>query len=330
MRRDVSLGPVGLLIWCGTLLGVGFPLSKVSFAAGVSPMMWALLVSMGASLSLLPVLGVRGLLRLPRGRMLRYVVISGLVSFAGINLMIFALVPKLGAGQVGMMFALSPVATLALSVLFGMKAPGRLGLWGIGMGLIGALLVAFGRGGVEGTLWWSLAGLAIPLILAAGNVYRTLDWPAGAHPMALAFWSHGVAIVALVAAMLWQGDGVPLATLSAVPWAAGVQALAAALTFPAYFRLQKLGGPVLLSQIGYVAAAVGLVVGVALLGERYGPVSWIGAATTVVGISFSVYSQGGGLRTMKLPMPLGRKTRARIGTSCYCYEEPKLNRVKVM
>ncbi|MDA5556072.1 DMT family transporter [Shimia sp. MMG029] len=330
MRRDVSLGPVGLLIWCGTLLGVGFPLSKVSFAAGVSPMMWALLVSMGASLSLLPVLGVRGLLRLPRGRMLRYVAISGLVSFAGINLMIFALVPKLGAGQVGMMFALSPVATLALSVLFGMKAPGRLGLWGIGLGLIGALLVAFGRGGVEGSLIWSFVGLSIPIILAAGNVYRTLDWPEGAHPMALAFWSHGVAIVALVAAMLWQGDGVPLATLSAVPRAAGVQVIAAALTFPAYFRLQKLGGPVLLSQIGYVAAAVGLVVGLALLGERYALVSWIGVVVTVIGIFLSVCSKNGHSKSIELPMPLGRKTRARIGVACKSFEKPRLNRDKVL
>ncbi|MBO9405883.1 DMT family transporter [Shimia sp. R9_1] len=308
-----GVGPVGLLLWCGALLGVGFPLSKISFAAGVSPMVWALLVSLGASLSLLPVLGVRRQMQLPRGQMLRYVVISGLVSFAGINLMIFALVPKLGAGQVGMMFALSPVATLALSVLFGMKAPGRLGLWGIGFGLIGALMVAFGRGGVDGTILWSLVGLTIPLILAAGNVYRSLDWPEGAHPMALAFWSHGVAIVALLAAMVWRGEGVDLGRISEVPWAATVQGVAAALTFPAYFRLQKLGGPVLLSQIGYVAAAVGLVIGVLMLGERYGAVSWVGAGVTAVGIGLTVLAQTGRKITLTLPLPLGRQTRARLG-----------------
>ncbi|MBO9400827.1 DMT family transporter [Shimia sp. R9_3] len=325
-----GVGPVGLLLWCGALLGVGFPLSKISFAAGVSPMVWALLVSMGASLSLLPVLGVRGRLSWPKGRMLRYVVVSGLVSFAGINLMIFGLVPKLGAGQVGMMFALSPVATLALSVLFGMKAPGRLGLWGIGFGLIGALLVAFGQGGVEGTLWWSLAGLAIPLILAAGNVYRSLDWPEGAHPMALAFWSHGVAIVALMAVMILRGDGVDLGSISAVPWAATFQVVAAALTFPAYFRLQKLGGPVLLSQIGYVAAAVGLVIGVLLLGERYGMLSWIGAAVTAVGIAFTVLAQRDRPLGISLPMPLGRRTRARLGACAAPVSETSAPRIKVL
>ncbi|MFY0618086.1 DMT family transporter [Shimia sp.] len=310
MPKVSSVGPVGLLIWCGALLGIGFPLSKISAAAGVSPLIWALLVSMGASLSLFPVLALRGHLKLPRGQMLRYVVISGLASFAGINLLIFGLVPKLGAGQVGMMFALSPVATLALSAVFGLKTPSRMGIWGIGFGLVGALMVAFGRGGLDGTMLWSLVGLTIPLILAGGNVYRTLDWPENAHPIALAFWSHGVAIVALLGVLIARGDGVALQDVAVVPWAAAVQLVAAALTFPAYFRLQKLGGPVLLSQIGYVAAAVGLVIGVALLGERYGPVSWIGAAITALGIVLTVLAQSGVKLTF--PLPLGRRTRAKL------------------
>jgi drug/metabolite transporter (DMT)-like permease len=307
-----NVGPVGLLIWCGALLGVGFPLSKISAAAGVSPIAWALLVSMGASLSLFPVLAAQGHLKLPRGKMLRYVVISGLVSFAGINLLIFGLVPKLGAGQVGMMFALSPVATLALSAMFGLKTPSRLGLLGIGFGLVGALMVAFGRGGVDGTVLWSFVGLTIPLILAAGNVYRTLDWPEGAHPMGLAFWSHGAAIVALIAVMVARGEADAFLSIANVPWVAAVQIVAAALTFPAYFRLQKLGGPVLLSQIGYVAAAVGLVVGVVFLGERYGPISWTGAVITATGVALTILAQTGWSASLPQSLPLGRRTRARM------------------
>ncbi|MGR3637287.1 MAG: DMT family transporter [Shimia sp.] len=303
-----SVGPVGLLLWCGTLLGVSFPLGKVAAGAGVPPVMWALLVSVGASLSLMPFLAARGLLRLPRGKMLRYVVISGLISFAGINLMIFGLVPKVGAGQVGMMFALSPVATLAVSLMFGMKAPNGLGIAGIAVGLVGALMVAFGRGGVDGTLVWSLLALSLPVVLAVGNVYRTLDWPAGAHPMALAFWAHLVAVVALIGVQVVRGEGLPLEAIQKVPGAAMVQLVAAALTFPAYFKLQKIGGPVLLSQIGYVAAAIGLLSAVVFLGEHYGPVSWFGAGVTAVGIALTIFAQTGA----KLRLPLGRRTRARF------------------
>lgn len=316
-------GPIGLLIWCGTLLGVGFPLSKLSAAAGVPPMVWALLVSVGTCTALFPFVALRGQLRLPRGQLLRYVLVTGLVTSAGINVMIFGLVPKLGAGQVGMMFALSPVATLAVSSLFGLKTPSRLGLFGIVFGLVGALMVAFGRGGVHGTLIWSLVGLTIPLILAAGNVYRTLDWPEGEPPIVLAFWSQMVAIVTLVVVMATRGDGIALHTVAEVPWAATAQMVAAALTIPAFFQLQRVGGPVMLSQIGYVAAAVGLIVGVALLGERYGPVSWLGAAITSLGIALTILAQTG--KTVRLPreLPLGRTTRARIWSG-NCGSEARL------
>jgi len=308
MTEARGLGPVGLLVWCGTLLGVTFPLGKVAAEAGVSPVMWALLVSVGASVSLVPMLVAKGLLVRPRGQMLRYVVFSGLVSFAGINLMIFGLVPKVGAGQVGMMFALSPVATLALSLVFGMKAPNTLGIVGMLVGLAGALMVAFGRGGVDGTLVWSLVALSIPVVLAAGNVYRSLDWPEGAHPMVLAFWAHLVAVVALVAVQVFQEGAVPLAPFAEVPFAAFAQLVAAALTFPAYFKLQKIGGPVLLSQIGYVAAALGLATAVVFFGERYGLVSWIGAGVTALGIAMTIAAQTGWRGPKALP--LGRVTRA--------------------
>lgn len=321
MTEARGVGPVGLLLWCGILLGVSFPLGKVAAAAGISPVMWSLLVSTGASVSLLPMLLAKGLLVRPRGKMLRYVLISGLGSFAAINLMIFGLVPKVGAGQVGMMFALSPVATLALSLVFGMKAPSALGIAGIGVGLVGALMVAFGRGGVDGTLVWSLVALSIPMVLAAGNVYRTLDWPEGAQPMALAFWAHLVALVTLLAVQVFVEGGVPVAQFAKVPEAALVQLVAAALTFPAYFRLQKIGGPVLLSQIGYVAAALGLVSAVVFLGERYGAVSWIGAGVTAVGIALTIVAQTGW--RPRVGFPLGRRTRGRLFGRRDCARAPQ-------
>ncbi len=324
--RVGAVGPIGLLMWCGILLGVGFPLSKIALQAGVPPLIWALLGSMGASLTLLPVLAARRLLFLPRGRLLRYVVISGLVSFAGINVLIFTLVPKLGAGQVGMMFALSPVATLALSVLFGLKAPNRLGLIGVAVGMMGALMVAFGRGGVEGAVMWSLIGLSIPVILAAGNVYRTLDWPVGAHPMVMGFWSHMVAIGGLSALIALRGQGESLTALALVPLPSAIHVVTAAVIFPAYFKLQKVGGPVLLSQIGYVAAAVGLLVSVLLLGERYGAVSWAGAGVTALGIGLTVMAQSG--RRVRVAIPLGRRTRAHLMTVAPCARQHHPNPVR--
>ncbi|MBO9396034.1 EamA family transporter [Shimia sp. R9_2] len=139
-----------------------------------------------------------------------------------------------------------------------------------------------------------------------------------------------MAIVALMAVMIWRGDGVDIGSLSAVPWAATFQVVAAALTFPAYFKLQQLGGPVLLSQIGYVAAAVGLVIGVLLLGERYGMLSWMGAAITALGIALTVLAQRNRPLDVSLPMPLGRRTRARLGACAAPVSETSAPRIKVL
>lgn len=54
--------------------------------------------------------------------------------------------------------------------------------------------------------------------------------------------------------------------------------------FTVFFRLQRVGGPVYLSQIGYVAAAVGLGIGSSVLGESYGIFTWLGAVIVAIGV----------------------------------------------
>lgn len=56
-------------------------------------------------------------------------------------------------------------------------------------------------------------------------------------------------------------------------------------------RLQALGGPVLLSQIGTVGAGVGVAVGAGLLGERYPPLVWAGVGMIALGIGLTVWAQ---------------------------------------
>ena len=60
-----------------------------------------------------------------------------------------------------------------------------------------------------------------------------------------------------------------------------------------FFRLQQIGGPTYLSQIGYVAAAVGLVVGVVWFKETYPPLVWAGAAAIMGGLLVSLVARRG-------------------------------------
>lgn len=287
--------PALLLLAVGTLLGLNFPLGKLAQAAQVPAVLWAALISLGAS----SLLGAWLLLRrrpvVCDAQHARYFVITALVSYALPNLLVLAAMAHLGSGPTAMMFTLSPLFTALLSRLAGLRAPARLEYWGIAIGFGGALLVALARGeaGRPAAWLWVGVGLLIPLLLALGNVYRSLDWPPRADGTWLAVGSHGVAALLLLALCALTGAWRGLPALAGVPWLAAAQVAAAVLIFPLFFRLQALGGPVLLSQIGTVGAGVGVAVGAGLLGERYPPLVWGGVALIALGIGLTVWARRG-------------------------------------
>ena len=287
--------PALLLLAVGTLLGLNFPLGKLAQAAQVPAVLWAALISLGAS----SLLGAWLLLRrrpvVCDAQHLRYFVITALVSYALPNLLVLAAMAHLGSGPTAMMFTLSPLFTALLSRLAGLRAPARLVSWGIAIGFGGARLVALARGaaGRPAAWLWVGVGLLIPLLLALGNVYRSLDWPPRADGTWLAVGSHGVAALLLLALCALTGAWRGLPALAGVPWLAAAQVAAAVLMFPLFFRLQALGGPVLLSQIGTVGAGVGVAVGAGLLGERYPPLVWGGVALIALGIGLTVWARRG-------------------------------------
>ncbi|MEC3862310.1 DMT family transporter [Mesobacterium sp. TK19101] len=299
----MRLAPV-LLIYVGTLTGMNAPLGKLAASAGVPAPVWALVVSAGASLPLFAWLALRARLALPRGATARYVVLAGGITFVAANLVLFLALPHVGAGHMGLMFALSPLFTLALASALRMQAPGRIGLWGLALGFAGAVLIALTRGGVSQGMLWSLAALAMPALLAAGNVYRSLAWPEGGDPIALAAWSHLVAVGVFAAAIVVMG--LPVGALAQVPLVTGTQILLSAITFPAFFLLQRLGGPVMLSQLGYVAAASGVLVAVTVLDEAFGPLAWVGAGLIALGVGFTVQDQRQGGLAAESRRAIGR------------------------
>jgi drug/metabolite transporter (DMT)-like permease len=94
-----------------------------------------------------------------------------------------------------------------------------------------------------------------------------------------------------LAGTLLLGEISSFKSLSNIPLVVAVQVVAASTMFAFFFRLQAVGGPVYLSQIGYVGAAVGLAAGVLFLGERYAPLTWIGAAVVAVGVIMTTKAQ---------------------------------------
>ena len=85
--------------------------------------------------------------------------------------------------------------------------------------------------------------------------------------------------------------GASLGHVAAVPLETIAQMASASAMFAFFFRLQAVGGPVYLSQIGYVAAAVGLFAGIVFLGERYSALTWAGALIIAAGVAMTTRAQ---------------------------------------
>jgi len=285
--------PGFLLVAVGILLGVNFPLGKLAMAAGISPIVWSALISAGGALVLGGALLV---LRLPirtDWNHLRYFGVVAIVSYAFPNVLVYSLIPKVGSGYVAIFFTLSPMFTVALSLLARLRRPSVLELCGVAVGFAGAMLVASARGQAGQSVdWlWAIVGLLVPLSLAAGNVYRTLDWPRDANLLWLAVGSNAISAACLIVLSVITGDAQTAPLLLAVPGLVVAQIAASALMFALFFRLQAVGGPVTLSQIGTVAAAVGVIIGTVSLGERYALIVWSGVGLIAIGISLTLYAR---------------------------------------
>jgi drug/metabolite transporter (DMT)-like permease len=282
--------PAALLLMVGGLLGLSFPLGKLAGAAGVPPLVWSTLLSGGgATVLALALLLRRRPVRL-NAQLLRYFGIVAVVSYALPNAMIFTAIPHLGSAYASILFTLSPMFTVIFSFAAGLRAPRRLEFAGIVIGFVGTLLVASARGEVGRSVEWFWIGLGalVPVSLALGNVYRTLDLPRGTPSLVLAVGSNAVAALLLFVLSAATNGLADFATLAAVPGLVAIQVCATAAMLALFFQLQLVGGPVTLSQIGTVAAAVGVVAGTAGLGERYPTIVWIGIAVIAAGISLTV------------------------------------------
>ncbi len=275
--------PVFLLLGTGLFLGCLMPLGKLAGEAGFNPLLWATMIALVPGLCLAAIAGRPAC---SMASLVRFGFGSGLFAYVLPNAVLFTAMPHIGSGLAGLMFALSPVATALISLALGVRPPSRSLLIAVGFGFVGAILIVAGRQSLSlpSAANWLLVALIIPASLAIGNVYRSARWPVGATPTQVGAASNLLAAPLLFWLCLLQGGELNLAPFGNNLILVIAQCLASILMFSLFFRLQVIGGPTYLSQIGYIAAAVGLLAGVGLLGESYPLVVWLGAGLIIAGI----------------------------------------------
>ncbi|MHA7773125.1 DMT family transporter [Roseibium sp. M-1] len=275
--RTVALEqPLVLLLVVGSFLAVSTIIAKAGPSAGWHPLallQWSIL---GGALGLFLITRLgngRRKAEVSRpeggyGRLGIYLLMSG-VLFIIPNMIAVNAAPKVGAGFVSLSFAFPLVLTYAFAVLLRLERPQLLRGTGVLFGLAGGVLLAVsGKDLSVEASWWSMIALSIPVFLATGNIYRTMQWPNGVKPVDLALGMMATGFMAL--ALFTAIAGIPVVPVTWTSASAGLlaaQTAIFAIQYGLYFRLQQTAGPVYLSQIGSVAAVVGLGLGFLVFGE---------------------------------------------------------------
>ncbi|CAM4026521.1 MULTISPECIES: DMT family transporter [Gammaproteobacteria] len=297
--RSVWLVPLMCLLVGGALLGISTNVAKYAGEIGLSPLAFLFWSIAGAATILLVIALLRHELPPLNKRSFEYYFISALVSVAGSNLLFFSAIPHVGAGFVALIISLPPLLTYLGALALGMERFQTVRALGVAAALAGAgVLAARKFSAPDASVFWILIALCGPVLLAIGNLYRTLRWPEGASPNALAPGMLIAAVVLLGATSLLPdfsltvplGGFLPLGLIT-------LQAFIFAGQFQLLFLLQKTGGPVLLSLLGSVGAIVGVPVAVFLQGESPPDGLILGASLIALGVALVTW---GGMKMMTL------------------------------
>lgn len=268
-RTSDRLVPLACLLGAGALIGLSTDLAKVATDDGLSASSFLTWSVLGAAIVLCTVGAARR--RLPRWskQVAKYSVIAAIVSIVAPQLIFFSAVPHVGASFVALSIAFPPLYTYIGALALGNEKfnPRRAG--GVTIAFAGAvLLAAFQLSQPDAQVGWILLTLTGPVVLAIGNLYRTIAWPEGLAPdeLAPAMLSAGAVILVALSALPMFSLAVDV---SDVGHAAVIAAQIATfcVQYWLFFILQQRGGPVYLSLLGSVAAVVGSAIAIVLLNE---------------------------------------------------------------
>jgi len=292
---DAPKSALALLLAVGLTIGAIVPLGRVAAGHGVPPIAYVFWFALGGGLFCLALTRAGGL-RLPSDRRhLGYYFVAGVLSLALPHGLVVVVVPHIGAGLASVLYILPAPMTYSMALALGLERARAMRLAGLTLGLAGALLLVGPRSSLPDPAMagWLLLGLGVPVSLAVANIFRTVAWPGDTPPLALATGMLLTTAVLLFGAMAMTGTFYgPLPVRHAGDVAVLAQAALAGPSYLLFFRLQQRGGPVYLSQIGYVITAVGVVAGAVAFEEAFTLWMWLAIGLMAVGLALVNRQQG--------------------------------------
>jgi drug/metabolite transporter (DMT)-like permease len=280
-----------MLLGAAVIYGAVFSVNKLAATGGAPPLAYAFWQSFGAGLVLWIVLTLRGeRLSVSRPALTSYIVIGALVIGIPISLLTY-IAPKLPAGVMTLVLALSPPFTFIMGVAVRVERFRWLGLLGLLFGFAGVvLIVAPGASAAEPIAWqWFLLALLAPVMFAGSNIAAALLQPPASSSVATAagvlFGSALVLLpVMLIAGQAWAPTRLDEAAIGTL------LAIAINATFLVLFlEIIRRAGPVFFAQFNYLAVLAGVAWGAVIFGERLSIYVILAMLLMFVGVFLSGY-----------------------------------------
>jgi drug/metabolite transporter (DMT)-like permease len=280
-----------MLLSAAAIYGAVFSVNKIAATGGAPALAYSFWQSLGAGLVLWIVLSLRGeRLGVSRREVIGYIVIGALVIGIPISLLTY-IAPKLPAGVMTLVLALSPPFTFMIGVLARVERFRWLGLVGLLFGFAGVVLVVAPSATLGGRVaWeWFLLALAAPVMFAGSNVAAAILRPPASSSVAMGagvlFGSALVLLpIMLMAGQAWfpkRLDDGAIGTLIAIAINATFLVL--------FFEIIRRAGPVFFAQFNYLAVLAGVAWSAIVFGERLSIYLALAMALMFVGVFLSGY-----------------------------------------
>jgi drug/metabolite transporter (DMT)-like permease len=291
MRPRQAASAYVMLIAAALIYGAIFSVNKLAATGGVPPLAYSFWQSLGAGLVLWLVLTLKGeRLGVTRQHLVGYIVIGALVIGIPITLLTY-IAPRLPAGVMTLVLALSPPFTFLLSVLGRLERFRLMGLLGLLCGFLGVVIVVVPGAtlGAPDAWKWFLLALVAPLLFASSNVAAAVLRPPAASSVAMAAGVLLGSSLVLLPVMLIAGQGwLPrtfdvgvIGTLIAVAINASFLVL--------FFEIIRRAGPTFFAQFNYLAVLAGIGWGAIVFGERLTLTFFLAMILMFLGVFLSGY-----------------------------------------
>jgi probable blue pigment (indigoidine) exporter len=227
-----------------------------------------------ATLRALPVglLMLLWLRRLPRGDWWWRSLVLGSLNIGLFYALLFLAAYRLPSGLGATLVATAPMVTMAVAWLLTGDRPGRVAMAASLVGLFGVGLLVL-QNGLDRPLdpLGLLAGL-LAVVLSSFGFVLTKKWTPPVDVVTATSWQLVAGGVVLVPIALVVEGTPPAIDLPAAGALAYLGVVGSGLAYVLWFRGLRLLGPTAASIIGLLNPVVGVLLGVALLGESFGPV----------------------------------------------------------